>query len=312
MIVNATALHQDCPAGQLSELEFDIKYGYSGSTRCMHSGNSFFPTEYTETVERLITYNTRANETYGQCILNMNCSGEVNLTEWRQLAINQYKACSYCDQENVTADDPCDSTTMVVERSEPDLLLEILNSIFLVVSYRCDIQIENSTRYALATIKPPQVYKRPYSMEVELECDDPLQQPQVVELVEQVEGYRRQTKSNKAKLIRHINQNISAEHTNGNRTVRLGDADIFSIAGGLQGKLYPTKMDIYYQCKNISKKNQMTPASERQTGELERGMTILVASCSAAAILVLGILAMTITVLYRHHKRSRGTFSTIA
>lgn len=318
MIVNTKSVYQDCPGGELSQLDFQIEYGFADTAHCMHSDDIFTPIEFTEAVERLITFSAYANETYGECIITQTCAIAIDLSEWKQLAIEQFKACKYCDPDDVDASQSgqCNFIT-VVERSQPQELLNILESIYLVMSYQCDVEVGDKIKYSMATIETQNTDM--YKMAVEFACESPIQRPLITGLVEQVEGNRYQTETSKLTLMSYVNQCSNIDVLAGKRMIKLRPEQ-FSTVGGYfwhqgEDKLYPTEMDIYYKCVENHKYTSIAYApvsTDRQTSASEHSLTLIVGSCSAAAILAIGVIALLVTIVVRHHKRSHGTFSTIA
>ncbi|KAF6017610.1 hypothetical protein EB796_024091 [Bugula neritina] len=241
MIVKLDWIYQDCRKGKLSNVTFTAKYSHGHNTFCMHTHNPLIPVEWTASVEALITFADTAKENYGHCIENRKCVGEIDLSNWKQLAREQYTACKYCNDSSET--NTCSNYATLTQRDD---VMDIVESMYLVTNYVCTVpqdgavhvlhaQVDNDVKQNYSIIKIPQKSVRCKVGELSY----------VLGVTEQAGNYRIRIKeSNNSDLIEKVQQALRQNL----ETLKI-KSSTWTVQGGYPLKeKNPHSILIYYEC----------------------------------------------------------------
>lgn len=243
MIVDTEWIYDDCREGVLSDISFNSEYAYALETSCRHNTDPMIPVEWTSGVKALEMYGVKARNEYAMCILNRTCEN-INMTDWRQLASEQYKACEYCI--SVDADGEC--TTWKTE-AKPSSIQAIINTMFIVTKFTCTI--DTATKNALIV---PVVHSSQGNTSVinvirdNFNCSNH-NRIQITHATEQANNFRVKVRRDNLQLVERVQSSLT---NSGTIAINISDQD-WSIQGtnfwiASERRQNPSCIIITYNC----------------------------------------------------------------
>lgn len=327
MTLDTFKIYQDCYHGKIDNVSIYTQYAFERGTFCLLSVNPFIPVEFTRSVEKLTTYGDRVTDRYGACIANRNCSEEIiDMTEWKSLAKQEYKACKYCDSEDPQSQSSASSSACetYVSESLPENVEHILNSMFLYVQFQCTIEPHLDEEHQV--IEAP-VFSYSRSSTIKLsrsntECQ-PNQAIAVDYVVEQASDLRYQVKETNQQLTERIHDFLNTlKPARSYLSIRNEE---FAINGGYywgsdEGRrVQPICLFIHYRCHTLPPIILPTTSKESyraaaRTGKLnvkieKEATMVVVAGVIVSVIFILVVVAVTLTI--RTMRKGKPMINTI-
>lgn len=245
MVVNTGWIYEDCFNGELSDIQFDIEYTFGTKTSCRHKADLVVPVEWNSGIEALATYGETANHQYSGCILNRTCDN-INMSDWRQLALEQYRACEHCDSEDVD-DESCKHWTTEVDGAN---VTTIIKSMFIVAKFTCKIDTVHKDALVVPVVHGDRVHMSNLG-ENGFRCPSS-RHVHITHITEQASNTRRKVRNNNSQLVQKIQTWLETEHS-GLVSFREQDWSIFgNYFWGLNEtkRTSPSELIIQYECTN--------------------------------------------------------------
>ena len=307
MVVNSEWMYEDCYHGTLSDIDFHIEYAYGKRTVCKHNANLVIPVEYTGGVEALIDYGERASDVYSPCIMDQSCL-QLNMTEWKLLALEQFRACEHCEKE-----DGGDDCINWITETNQTAVKRIIQSMFVVAKFSCSVETANRSVIAVPVVKGSGGQSSIRLSSEGFRCSSTAV-PYIEHITEQANDTRMRVKRNNSILVDKIRNSLADA---GYGEVRIDDND-WSIQGnyywgGNKTRANPHSLLIYYNCTNLPATGQTHHRAKRMirtadvysTEETPLHSTLVIAA-SVLAVCIFGATLATLGVVIRDTNSNKG------
>lgn len=237
-------LYEDCGSGILSDIKFLVDYAYANQTVCKYKSNPVVPVEWTEDVQTLFFYGQNALKKYEECIADRDCP-TIHLSEWKTLAHEQYKACTYCEDKD------CSS-----EPKPADNVSAVISTMFLYIEFKCTLHTNPLEQVAVVSLdSEKQVGSLTAKLDPSIFSCQPDQQIDVAHITEHAERIRVRVSSGNVKLVRRVTAHVDGlkASPSSDPLLHIPHED-FTVSGGYYWgsdatrALPPYCLLIFYEC----------------------------------------------------------------